>query len=290
MPRARSGSIERIVPCTRRQRQVQLTLDRDQRRGLTLIPSSIALAGAEVELMPIERRERRLAALSPVRTTSTISSSIVRRPSACSRSTPSPQPIRPHPDPMRVLRTGRPGPAARDHPAHRRHLNPSWRSRCRPDDVRRPHPTQLEVGEEVRRHIGDRVFETLIPRASASPKRPATAAAISYAPGSRGAEAYATSRTRSSPGRHAATSGRRPTRRSPPATHPAPAWQRAHDRPTRSSAGSRPRPGLADPKRSVRPPARSRSRSRVSARTLASLAFDGRRCSPLSPRAFASTA
>jgi chromosome partitioning protein len=31
--------------------------------GVTLIPSSIALAGAEVELTPIEQRERRLAGL-----------------------------------------------------------------------------------------------------------------------------------------------------------------------------------------------------------------------------------
>src|SRR5436190_24208442 len=36
--------------------------------GVTLIPSSIALAGAEVELTPLEQRERRLAALlDPIR-------------------------------------------------------------------------------------------------------------------------------------------------------------------------------------------------------------------------------
>src|SRR5919112_3716015 len=36
--------------------------------GVTLIPSSIALAGAEVELTPLEQRERRLAALlTPLR-------------------------------------------------------------------------------------------------------------------------------------------------------------------------------------------------------------------------------
>src|ERR687898_817657 len=36
--------------------------------GLTLIPSSIALAGAEVELTPLEQRERRLSGLlDPVR-------------------------------------------------------------------------------------------------------------------------------------------------------------------------------------------------------------------------------
>ena len=52
--------------------------------GLDVVPSSIALAGAEVELAPIEARERRLARARRARspTATTTSSSTARRRSA----------------------------------------------------------------------------------------------------------------------------------------------------------------------------------------------------------------
>ena len=57
--------------------------------GLRLVPSSIALAGAEVELVGVDGRERRLARAHRRRsaTPGTGSSSTARRRSACSRST-----------------------------------------------------------------------------------------------------------------------------------------------------------------------------------------------------------
>jgi len=48
-----------------------------------------------------------------------------------------------------------------------------------------------EVGDEVRRHLGDRVYETVIPRAVRLSEAPSHGLPIHlYAPGSRGANAY----------------------------------------------------------------------------------------------------
>ena len=55
--------------------------------GLSLVPSSIALAGAEVELAGVPQRERRLNSsdrVDPTRLGTMMSSSTVRRRSACS--------------------------------------------------------------------------------------------------------------------------------------------------------------------------------------------------------------
>jgi nitrogenase subunit NifH len=48
-----------------------------------------------------------------------------------------------------------------------------------------------EVGEEVRRHLGDRVYDTVIPRNVRLSEAPSHGLPIHlYAPGSRGADAY----------------------------------------------------------------------------------------------------
>ena len=82
--------------------------------GLDVVPSAIALAGAEVELAPVEGRERRLARLlaeiadrlrlHPHRLPA------VARPA--DRQRPDRRRLRAHPAPMRVLRPGRTDPAA----------------------------------------------------------------------------------------------------------------------------------------------------------------------------------
>jgi chromosome partitioning protein len=48
-----------------------------------------------------------------------------------------------------------------------------------------------EVGDEVRKHLGDRVYDTVIPRAVRLSEAPSHGLPIHlYAPGSRGADAY----------------------------------------------------------------------------------------------------
>ena len=48
-----------------------------------------------------------------------------------------------------------------------------------------------EVAAEVRRHLGDAVYDTVVPRSVRLPRPPATAGPIAqYAPDSRGAAAY----------------------------------------------------------------------------------------------------
>ena len=61
---------------------------------LSLIPATRDLSGAEIELISVDDRERRLKnLLAPLRDDSTSSSSTRRRRSACSRSTRSSPPI-----------------------------------------------------------------------------------------------------------------------------------------------------------------------------------------------------
>ena len=162
--------------------------------GLELIPSSIALAGAEVELAPLEQRERRLARLL--------------------------EPIRDHFDhifidcpPSLGLLTVNALTAAdatlipiqceyyaleglsqlmATIALVRDHLNPSLEldgAVLTMFDGR----TNLsgEVADEVRAHLGDRVYRTVIPRSVRLSEAPSHGKAIhDYAPDSRGAVAY----------------------------------------------------------------------------------------------------
>ena len=76
---------------------------------LDLLPSSIALAGAEIEMVELARREGRLKPPSPLcGTDMTISLWTARPRSGCSPSTPyvRPTPFGPHP--VRVLCAGGP--------------------------------------------------------------------------------------------------------------------------------------------------------------------------------------
>jgi chromosome partitioning protein len=162
--------------------------------GVTLIPSSIALAGAEVELTPLEQRERRLAGLlDPIRDqydylfidcppslglltiNALTAADVTLIPIQCEYFALEGL--------GQLLATIR---LVTDH------LNPRlavkgavltmFDSRTR---------LSAEVGEEVRKHLGDRVYDTVIPRAVRLSEAPSHGLPIHlYAPGSRGADAY----------------------------------------------------------------------------------------------------
>ena len=162
--------------------------------GVTLIPSSIALAGAEIELTPIEQRERRLSSLlDPLRTrydyllidcppslglltiNALTAADSVLIPIQCEYFALEGL--------GQLLATIR---LVTDH------LNPRLEVKgavLTMFDAR----TRLsaEVGDEVRRHLGDRVYTTIIPRAVRLSEAPSHGLPIHlYAPGTRGAEAY----------------------------------------------------------------------------------------------------
>jgi chromosome partitioning protein len=162
--------------------------------GVTVIPSSIALAGAEVELTPIEQRERRLAGLlDPLRMeydyllidcppslglltiNALTAADSVLIPIQCEYFALEGL--------GQLLATIR---LVTDH------LNPRLEVKgavLTMFDAR----TRLsaEVGDEVRRHLGDRVYDTIIPRSVRLSEAPSHGLPIHlYAPGTRGAEAY----------------------------------------------------------------------------------------------------
>ena len=162
--------------------------------GVTLVPSSIALAGAEVELTPIEQRERRLAALvQPLR--STFDYILIDCPPSLGLLTINALtaadavliPIQCEYFALEGL-----GQLRATIRLVTDHLNPRLAVKgavLTMFDAR----TRLsaEVGEEVRRHLRDRVYETVIPRAVRLSEAPSHGLPIHlYAPGSRGAEAY----------------------------------------------------------------------------------------------------
>jgi chromosome partitioning protein len=162
--------------------------------GVTLIPSSIALAGAEVELTPIEQRERRLATLiDPLRKqydyllidcppslglltiNALTAADAVLIPIQCEYFALEGL--------GQLLATIR---LVTDH------LNPRLEVKgavLTMFDGR----TRLsaDVGDEVRRHLGDHVYDNVIPRNVRLSEAPSHGLPNHlYAPGSRGAEAY----------------------------------------------------------------------------------------------------
>jgi chromosome partitioning protein len=162
--------------------------------GVTLIPSSIALAGAEVELTPIEQRERRLAALiDPLR--GSYDYLLIDCPPSLGLLTINALtaadsvliPIQCEYFALEGL-----GQLLATIRLVTDHLNPRLNVKgavLTMFDAR----TRLsaEVGDEVRRHLGDRVYDTIIPRAVRLSEAPSHGLPIHlYAPGTRGAEAY----------------------------------------------------------------------------------------------------
>jgi chromosome partitioning protein len=162
--------------------------------NLTLVPSSIALAGAEVELAPLEQRERRLAGLvDPER--STYDYLLIDCPPSLGLLTINALtaadsvliPIQSEYFALEGL-----GQLLATIRLITDHLNPRLEIKgavLTMYDTR----TRLssEVGDEVRRHLGDRVYETIIPRAVRLSEAPSHGLPIHlFAPGSRGADAY----------------------------------------------------------------------------------------------------
>jgi chromosome partitioning protein len=165
-----------------------------QIENLTLIPSSIALAGAEVELTPIEQRERRLSGLvDPLR--GRYDYILIDCPpslglltiNALTAADSTLIPIQCEYFALEGL-----GQLLATIRLITDHLNPRleikgavltmFDSRTR---------LSAEVGDEVRRHLGDRVYETIIPRAVRLSEAPSHGLPIHlFAPGSRGADAY----------------------------------------------------------------------------------------------------
>ena len=165
-----------------------------QVENLTLVPSSIALAGAEVELTPIEQRERRLAGLiDPVR--GDYDYILIDCPpslglltiNALTAADSTLIPIQCEYFALEGL-----GQLLATIRLITDHLNPRLEIKgvvLTMFDAR----TRLsaEVGDEVRRHLGDRVYEAIIPRAVRLSEAPSHGLPIHlFAPGSRGADAY----------------------------------------------------------------------------------------------------
>jgi chromosome partitioning protein len=162
--------------------------------GLTLIPSSIALAGAEVELTPLEQRERRLSVLvEPLR--SRYDYILIDCPpslglltiNALTAADSTLIPIQCEYFALEGL-----GQLLATIRLITDHLNPRlevkgavltmYDSRTR---------LSSEVGDEVRRHLGDRVYDTIIPRTVRLSEAPSHGLPIHlFAPGSRGAASY----------------------------------------------------------------------------------------------------
>jgi chromosome partitioning protein len=162
--------------------------------GVTLIPSSIALAGAEVELTPIEQRERRLANLvRPIK--DDYDYVLIDCPpslglltiNALTAADSALIPVQCEYFALEGL-----GQLLATIRLVTDHLNPRlevkgavltmFDSRTR---------LSSEVGDEVRRHLGNRVYDTVIPRAVRLSEAPSHGLPIHlYAPGSRGANAY----------------------------------------------------------------------------------------------------
>jgi chromosome partitioning protein len=162
--------------------------------GLMLVPSSIALAGAEVELASLERRDRRLARLLD-HAGENYDAILIDCPPSLGLLTVN----------ALTAADGVVIPLQAEYYALegltqllgtitlvRDHLNPELHI----DGVvitMFDGRTNLsaDVAAEARRHLGDRVFETVIPRSVRLSEAPSHGQPIArYAPASRGAEAY----------------------------------------------------------------------------------------------------
>ncbi|HJW20888.1 MAG TPA: AAA family ATPase [Candidatus Limnocylindrales bacterium] len=163
--------------------------------GLSVVPSSIALAGAEVELAPLEQRERRLARLLGAVTNPYDYVLIDCPPSlglltvnALTAADSTLIPIQCEYYALEGL-----GQLLATVNLVRDHLNPRLEVKgavLTMYDGR----TNLsaQVAAEVRAHLGGRVYETMIPRSVRLSEAPSHGLAIhAYAPTSRGALAYA---------------------------------------------------------------------------------------------------
>jgi chromosome partitioning protein len=172
----------------------ELTIE-TQVPGLSLVPSSIALAGAEVELAPIEQRERRLARLLESVEDRYDYVFIDCPPSlglltvnALTAAASTLIPIQCEYYALEGLNQ-----LLATHNLVRDHLNPTLEIKgvvLTMYDGR----TNLsaEVAAEVRTHLGSRVYDAVIPRNVRLSEAPSHGLPIHlYAPGSKGAEAYA---------------------------------------------------------------------------------------------------
>lgn len=162
--------------------------------GLSLIPASTDLAGLEIELVPLSRRERRLsAALRPlhedfdyvlfdcppsvglITINALTAADSVLIPLQCEYYALEGL--------SQLLATIN---LVRDH------LNPALRIKgvlLTMFDARTT--LSADVSAEVRRHLGDRVFETRVPRSVRLSEAPSYGQPVAlYSPGSKGAEAY----------------------------------------------------------------------------------------------------
>ena len=159
---------------------------------LTLIPSSIALAGAEVELTPLEPREWRLAGPSIPSATQYDFILVDCPPSlglltlnALTAADSVLIPIQSEYFALEGLGQLLPRPVRHAAP------EPATRDRGRrADHVRRAHPPLPQVGDEVRRHFDDRVYAGRSAVDPALRGARATAADPSLRPGLPGADAY----------------------------------------------------------------------------------------------------
>ena len=189
--------------------------------GLSVVPSSIALAGAEVELAPLEQRERRLARLvTPV--ASRYDYILIDCPpslglltvNALTAADAALVPIQCEYYALEGL-----GQLLATIDLVRDHLNPSLAIKgaiLTMFDSR----TKLsgQVADDVRRHLGGRVYDTVIPRNVRLSEAPSHGLSVhAYAPSSPGARAYRAlaAEIRRRDGRPASTSG------SPVQPHPA---------------------------------------------------------------------
>jgi chromosome partitioning protein len=162
--------------------------------GLTIVPSSLALAGAEIELTPIDQRERQLRRLlSPV--TTSFDYILIDCPPALglltlNALTAAESILIPLQAEYYALEGLTQLVATLD--LVRNNLNPTLSLKgvvLTMYDAR----TNLsaDVAAEVRRHLGDGVFETIIPRSVRLSEAPSYGLPIAYyRPGSTGAEAY----------------------------------------------------------------------------------------------------
>jgi chromosome partitioning protein len=162
--------------------------------GVHLAPSSINMAGAEIELAPIEQRERRLARLlAPI--TDGFDYILIDCPPSVglltvNALTASDSVLIPIQCEYYALE-GLTQLIATIHLV-RDHLNPPLEIKgvvLTMFDARTN--LSLDVAAEVRRHLGDRVFSSIVPRSVRLSEAPSYGLPIAlYRPDSRGAEAY----------------------------------------------------------------------------------------------------